>query len=794
MRSSMKELERILNSLGESSRFATSGQLPAVLPGLEVDGFGSVGLPLAAVEAKRLIQQAEQAPYGRGEETIVDTDVRRVWQFEPTQFRLKNTDWATQIETAVEQIRRDFGLDQKISAHLYKLLVYEKGSFFAPHRDTEKIARMFATLVVCLPSLHEGGSLIVQHDGQTETIDFGGTASEFQTRFAAFYADCQHEVTPVTSGFRICLVYNLSLSGRRQPSAPRNQPLVQQARQELENLFENASNPMEKICIPLRHQYTEANLDPRQLKGEDRTRFDVLRQAAESLGYPCYLALLTHWQSGEADYDSLDTDRYWGRSSRRRRYRYDDNDEADDTDVELGEVHDEDLSLAHWLNPDGEPQPFGKIEFQEEEVLGFDEKKDWSRRQEVHEATGNEGVTVECWYHQAAVVIWPPSRFFQIMASGGPSSSVPALEQMMAASPASDQSSSLREFAKQIIAQWNPDWKLRNDKVSLATRMLELLDRIGDAELAVRFVRDVLPQSFNGSEGKALTRLCHQFGWDVLGPSLLSFVVQQQPEDHMTTIARIVAVCAPLCCDPPKPTKKRLQVCQSLATELWSAVKRFERKLVGDEDDDLWIEEGSWNDPARDYIGLVDPLLLIGAAVEAADELERFLDRILLDPRRYNLRRVLVPDLLSAQKWLPRFPAGQPALTRLREHCLVQLRAATTEPVEPPKDWTRSANFDCHCDVCQTLAKFLRDPKLQVGRFPLRKDRRQHLHNQIERHHCDCTHETERKGSPQTLVCNKTNATYTRQRQQYENDLKLITKLEALTTPPKPRKPRKKPQ
>ena len=44
----------------------------------------------------------------------------------------------------------------EVSAELYKLLVYEKGGFFLSHRDTEKAPGMFATLVISLPSSHEG--------------------------------------------------------------------------------------------------------------------------------------------------------------------------------------------------------------------------------------------------------------------------------------------------------------------------------------------------------------------------------------------------------------------------------------------------------------------------------------------------------------------------------------------------------------------------------------------------------------------------------------------------------------
>jgi hypothetical protein len=35
-------------------------------------------------------------------------------------------------------VKRDFGIDQNVAWDLYELLIYEAGSFFAPHRDSEK--------------------------------------------------------------------------------------------------------------------------------------------------------------------------------------------------------------------------------------------------------------------------------------------------------------------------------------------------------------------------------------------------------------------------------------------------------------------------------------------------------------------------------------------------------------------------------------------------------------------------------------------------------------------------------
>jgi hypothetical protein len=60
------------------------------------------------------------------------------------------------------------------------------------------------------------------------------------------------------------------------------------------------------------------------------------------------------------------------------------------------------------------------------------------------------------------------------------------------------------------------------------------------------------------------------------------------------------------------------------------------------------------------------------------------------------------------------------------------------------------------------------------------KERRRHLHSQIDSNQLDCTHVTERVGSPQTLVCRKTQASYERRRKQFDVDTKLLGELEAL--------------
>lgn len=90
---------------------------------------------------------------------------------------------------------------------------------------------------------------------------------------------------------------------------------------------------------------------------------------------------------------------------------------------------------------------------------------------------------------------------------------------------------------------------------------------------------------------------------------------------------------------------------------------------------------------------------------------------------------------------------------------------------------SRIVKLSCRCEDCRELQAFALNPDEQTHRFRVRKDRRQPLHRNIERHGLDMTHVTERKGSPQTLVCTKTRRTYERRCDQYQKDISSMSTL-----------------
>ena len=121
----------------------------------------------------------------------------------------------------VKTVKLELGLqDKEVWAEPYKLLLYKPGGHFKPHRDTEKAAGMFGTLIVQLPSEFTGGDLVVRHAGKEIMVKMSQEGSASYCLIAAHYSDCEHEITPVETGYRLALVYSLCWGGAGQaPSA-----------------------------------------------------------------------------------------------------------------------------------------------------------------------------------------------------------------------------------------------------------------------------------------------------------------------------------------------------------------------------------------------------------------------------------------------------------------------------------------------------------------------------------------------------------------------------------------------
>ncbi|KAB8224116.1 hypothetical protein BDV33DRAFT_227489 [Aspergillus novoparasiticus] len=405
-----KGLNLVLDKVRSTGSFMTSANIDtAVNPGLYIPDVGNIGLPISTEHAKAMIQSCHPSPYGKGTETLVDESVRKSWQLDASQFALQNPRWQLQVGNFVDKAITGLGLTangEEDKAELYKLLIYEEGAFFLPHRDSEKADGMFGTLAVCLPSKHEGGNVIVSHSRDQLKFQTAPT-SEFGISWAAWYADVTHEVKPVTSGYRVVLIYNLI----HRPSAA----LLESRGSSTENItrlldswaraaevgpiqyLDGWNNRIDDTCPPaliyvLGHQYTNAALSFSRLKGVDQCRFAELRGACQRAGFDIFLANIEKKEVGAVEDDGSFYDGSYGRGGNgTHRIDY---------------LIESSLTLSHVVDsggiPVGRDLPFPNDMLIQTGVFDRDPDKE-----DFQGFTGNEGASATHFYHETGVLIFP---------------------------------------------------------------------------------------------------------------------------------------------------------------------------------------------------------------------------------------------------------------------------------------------------------------------------------------------------------------------------------------------------
>jgi len=752
------ELASLLSTVRRPGDFFAAGTIELLAPSLEVEGVGPVALPLLPAQVTQLIGVAEAAPYGRGEETVVDPSVRRCWQIGPDRVRLGGRHWARTLDRIVARVAEGLGVSDPVTAEFHKLLVYEPGSFFVGHRDTEKAPGMFATLVVVLPSTFVGGDLLVRHQGREGRVALR-CDEPAEAAFAAFYADCVHEVLPVTEGCRLTLAYNLLRTGKGRPPAPPDYEEQQAGTAALLQSWRDSKaqpddDAPEKLVYPLDHAYTPAELGFAALKGADAAAAGVLAAAAQQARCDLHLALLTVEESGAAEH----TDSYGS-----RRGRWDQDEDA----FEAGEVFDRSVMLSEWRRPDGHAGVLGAIPVDEEEFSPPGAIDDLPPDEEhFHEATGNEGATFERTYKRAALVLWPSEQLFAVLSHAGLSVTLPYLDDLVrrwAASGESDRSRLWREahdLAGHMLAQWpKPGWHPRHKAPSDAARMLGLLTRLDDAAAIEGFLAGVT------AEG------CYEMGDN---DAVIGALGRLPPAQCSSLVERVIAGTAAVA----------LGACANLLTrtaaawpdhrtpDLTGAATRLIEALPGDPA--RAVPHPSWQDSPGVDSGVVADLLTGLCAIEAALA-ERAVDHLLAWPQSYGLDGVLVP---AARTVLDVFaPSCAAAVEPLRSACLAHLRTRIAEPLAPPTDWIRPVGFQCRCPRCTELARFLADPERETWVFKAAEADRRHVEDTIKGAHCDVDVTTDRRGRPYSLVCTKNQASYERQARQRKKDLENLARL-----------------
>ncbi|TFK61149.1 hypothetical protein BDN72DRAFT_477667, partial [Pluteus cervinus] len=153
------------------------------------------------------------ASFGHGQQTVYDETYRKARKLDTDRFSALVDIHSSGIAQHVSnELLEGENSKRVLRFELYKLNVYEKDSFFKPHKDTPRAENMFGSLVITFPTRHVGGTLVLRHDGEEWAVDSSAILSRQPNPslcFIAFYSDVEHEVLPLQSGHRVTLTYNL---------------------------------------------------------------------------------------------------------------------------------------------------------------------------------------------------------------------------------------------------------------------------------------------------------------------------------------------------------------------------------------------------------------------------------------------------------------------------------------------------------------------------------------------------------------------------------------------------------
>jgi len=759
----MKELIALMDKVKTSGAFSVSGTLPSVLPGLHVKGVGHIGLPLAEPQAQALIQLSDPAPFGRGEETIVDPDVRQSWQLSADDFELGNPQWNEALQAAADQIGKDLGLSGcKIGFEPYKLLVYEEGSFFASHRDTEKIPNMFASLVVNLPSEHEGGELIISHAGQSQSYSFADS-SLFEPSFVAFYADCYHEVKPITAGYRLCLVYNLAITNRKkQPVLSQQMGPIEEIDQAIQAWCQEAhDNPI--LTYLLDHSYSEQNLSMANLKHGDFAKASVLLNAAAKSGCQAYLCLATYYRTSYGEVDS------YGWRGRRGRYA-DDDDDLDERAFEEYDVSEE-LVYAHaFVTADGNKINVKKLQLEEEDLLAKVPLVDGpGRGYSISEATGNEGATKDLWYHRGAVIMWPKDRELELVAKMDIDYGIHVLK-----SAIQDQNKLEGEYRRQLIRLANhivetqPSY--RHEDISA-----ELIE-LGDIELLKKSLFRQAHSYAIDIDPNLLIKVAEQFGWEPFAQGIQSRLTAQNGLQWLDSLVQTGNSIS----DAGQGFIRKW-VASRWQQSLGSAMQSVAEPALPSNArarDRYQYQMARFNTEKSAKQGDIIYLVRLTSCLNMGTVASKVIERLAHSPEEKFLTETYGPAIISALNSLKKKEHHQTIAQQFAVAVRQGLQAKYPNPPEPPEDWSREGQLNCDCKFCTEVNAFL--PQHDIGSMSLDKMLKRnllHVESEVEKSQIEVDIDIQKVASKFNGIIQKNQSRYERQRQLYDAAQGIIRKL-----------------
>jgi hypothetical protein len=270
--------------------------------GLEIKGFGKLGLPLNDFQGKHLT-------------LLKTTEGNNPCEFSAEEIKIHNGQFSSSVLANLKQnISMEFGISCKVDVKFRNLSILSNDARFVP----EKLKDAFATIFICLPSDFSGGEIEISDEEATKTLDFSEKSS-FHFQYAGMLSYCKITTKPVTNGYQGILVYDVF----REDKLVLNAPLTFPDTSTLESLLDKYNQPLIHI---LDHDYGEGPLTLVQFNPKDKQLLLFFKHIADRQNRDLIVGHVKYHQ-----YENNDSE-----------------DEEEDLDPGLGEITPQIILRGDW--------------------------------------------------------------------------------------------------------------------------------------------------------------------------------------------------------------------------------------------------------------------------------------------------------------------------------------------------------------------------------------------------------------------------------------------------------------
>ncbi|KAF8198172.1 hypothetical protein K438DRAFT_1966916 [Mycena galopus ATCC 62051] len=316
-----------------STRYSTRD---APNPCLKIDGIGTVGIPLSERDALAIISAAVPV-------CAAHDSTPSIWEVPADKIHFDDPAWESWIrKTVFAATYTSLELNPtpgktSPTCTLRKLVIHEPGS---PQTNFQNECGLseghIADLDVVLPSSFTGGQLQLRHGLETKYLDLSHDSGILTSAVAA-YVGVRHTSFPVTSGYRLSLLYDINQPTQVHRGLAESQGAAQKLGHILQR-WNDAADPEFLACL-LRHTYTvedNKNFDIEMLRGVDGQLISQLIPLVRELGFRLCFAHVSLTVTASASAENF-------AQNRRSGYiRCDDSESDDSIDEENFQIREDD--------------------------------------------------------------------------------------------------------------------------------------------------------------------------------------------------------------------------------------------------------------------------------------------------------------------------------------------------------------------------------------------------------------------------------------------------------------------